>query len=61
MKYKEIKRRLKITNEDVAEMFGYKNLSAFTTSTAKPRIEKGIEVLYQRIVEQLEKEQKKAP
>lgn len=46
MTFKEIKRKLKLTNSDIAKMFGYKNMIAFTTSSAKKRIEKGLENFY---------------
>lgn len=46
---KQIKKELGIGNRDIADAFGYKNRAAYDMSSAKPRIEKGIEWLYDRI------------
>ena len=46
MKYKEIKKELRIIDADIAEMFGYKNKLSYANSTAKKRIEKGLEQFY---------------
>lgn len=46
---KEIKKELGIGNRDIADAFGYKNAGSYSRSTAKPRIEAGIEWLYSRI------------
>lgn len=47
--YNEIKKELNLTDAQIAEMFGYKNAISFSTSSAKPRITKGIENLYNKI------------
>jgi hypothetical protein len=43
---KKIKKELGIGNRDIADAFGYKNREAYSMSTAKPRIERGIEWLH---------------
>lgn len=48
---KQIKKELGIGNRDIADAFGYKNRAAYDMSSAKPRIEKGIEWMYNRIKE----------
>ena len=42
MNIKELKKELGLTNEQLAEFFGYKNSLSYRNSTAKPRIEKGL-------------------
>lgn len=49
MTYYEIKRKHNLTDAEIAEMFGYKNVSSFSTSSAKKRIERGIENFYNRV------------
>lgn len=44
--YKEIKKALQITDAEVAEAFGYKSKVAFANSSAKKRIEAGLEWMY---------------
>ena len=46
---KQIKKELGIGNRDIADAFGYANSGSYSRSSAKPRIEKGIEWLYSRI------------
>lgn len=46
---KQIKKELGIGNRDIADAFGYKNRAAYDMSSAKPRIEKGIEFMYDLI------------
>jgi hypothetical protein len=43
---KQIKKELGIGNRDIADAFGYKNRAAYDMSSAKPRIEGGIEWFY---------------
>lgn len=50
MKYQEIKRKHNLTDTEIAEMFGYKNASSFTNSSAKQRIKAGIENFYNHVV-----------
>ena len=47
MSIKEIKKKHNLTDNDLAEMFGYKNKLAYANSSAKERIEKGIERFYE--------------
>lgn len=49
MKFKEIKKKHSLTDNDISEMFGYKSKAAYANSSAKSRIEKGIENLYSKI------------
>jgi hypothetical protein len=46
---KQIKKELGIKNADIAKAFGYVNANSYATSTAKPRLQKGIEWLYETI------------
>ncbi|MBT0527112.1 hypothetical protein ACXA18_09635 [Riemerella anatipestifer] len=46
---KQIKKELGLKDAVIAEIFGYKKATSYTTSSAKPRIERGIEELYRRI------------
>lgn len=46
---KQIKKDLGIGNRDIADAFGYKNRAAYDMSTAKPRIERGIEWIYDKV------------
>lgn len=49
-KYLIIKRRLKMGDKDVAEMFGYKNAAAFSHSARKQQVIEGVVKLYERIL-----------
>jgi hypothetical protein len=46
---KQIKKELGIKNADIAKAFGYVNANSYATSTAKPRLQKGIEWIYETI------------
>jgi hypothetical protein len=46
MNIKEIKKAKKLTDRDIAKAFGYKTTAAYSYSSAKKRIEKGIEFVY---------------
>lgn len=46
-KYKQIKKKLNLTDEDIARMFGYKNRISFVNSTRKNHIVNGIVELYE--------------
>jgi hypothetical protein len=46
---KQIKKELGIKNADIAKAFGYVNANSYATSTAKPRLQNGIEWLYETI------------
>lgn len=50
MNIKEIKSKNDLKNTDIAKMFGYKNLESYQNSTAKKRIEQGLELFYDTIV-----------
>jgi hypothetical protein len=50
MNYQEIKRKHNLTDAQIAEMFGYKNPQSFSHSSAKKRIEKGIEAFYDKVI-----------
>jgi len=43
---KQIKKHLGIGNKDIAKAFGYKNQPCYANSSAKKRIEKGIEYIF---------------
>ncbi|SDE79531.1 hypothetical protein [Riemerella columbipharyngis] len=57
MTIKEIKKHLGLQNKDIAEMFGYKTPYAFNKSSARGRIEKGLELFYQKILDIIKKEE----
>jgi len=47
MTIKEIKKAYGLSDADIAEAFGYKSTMAYSNSSAKKRIESGLEWLYQ--------------
>ncbi len=49
MEFKEIKKELGLTNKDIAKMFGYKNVLAYTNSSAKKRLELGLQRFYVKV------------
>ena len=48
-KYKFVKKRLKITDAQVSEWFGYKNPMSFANSSGKEAIQKGVVSLFECI------------
>jgi len=46
---KQVKKELGLTNADIAEIFGYKNMNSYYASARRNYIENGIVVLYERI------------
>lgn len=44
--YREILNRLKLKDRDIAAAFGYKDLGAFTSSTAARRVKAGVEFVF---------------
>lgn len=52
---KKIKNILSITDDDIAEMFSYKNKLAYANSSAKTRIENGLVAFYTEIKKSEEK------
>ena len=52
MTYKQIKEKHSLTDASIAEMFSYKNTKSFTASSAKKRIEKGLENFYNKVFNQ---------
>jgi hypothetical protein len=46
MTIKEIKKVNSLSDADIARAFGYKSTMAYSNSSAKKRIEKGIEFIY---------------
>jgi hypothetical protein len=51
MTIKEIKRELKFTDSDIAEMFGYKNAVSYANSARKNHIENGVVKLYETMLD----------
>lgn len=45
-RYREILKKMGITDKVIAQAFGYKDLNAFASSTAANRIKKGVEFIY---------------
>jgi len=52
-KYKRLKKRLGITDKDVAKMFGYASLPSFSNSSGRIKIVEGIVSLYEMIGDKL--------
>lgn len=48
--YKEIKKKLGLTDERVGEMFGYKNIMSFKNSSGKKDIEAGLVRFYEMVI-----------
>lgn len=48
-KYKAIKKRLGLSDTDVARMFGYKDANTFRNSSGKDNVVNGIVGLYEQI------------
>jgi hypothetical protein len=46
MTIKEIKKLNSLSDADIAQAFGYKSTMAYSNSSAKKRIDKGIEYFY---------------
>lgn len=46
MTIKEIKKLNGLNDSDIAEAFGYKNAASYSNSSAKKRIEQGLEWFY---------------
>jgi hypothetical protein len=47
MNIDQLKKELNITNKDIADMFGFKNLISYSNSSAKVRYEKGLCKFYE--------------
>lgn len=47
----QIKKELGISNSDIAEFFGFKNTTAYNTSSAKKRYDNGLCAFYDKIKE----------
>lgn len=47
---KEIKEHLGLRNIDIAKMFGYKTPAAYNKSSARKRLEQGLELFYEKII-----------
>lgn len=52
---REIKKKLNITDADIAVMFNYKNASSYATSSAKKRVETGLVKFYELTIKNIEK------
>lgn len=50
-KYKAIKKKLGLTDTEIAKMFGYTSIQSYTSSSGKIKIVRGIVALYERIGE----------
>lgn len=44
--YREILKSMKLKDRDIAAAFGYKDLGAFTSSTAAARVKAGVEFVF---------------
>lgn len=49
MTIKQLKRKYGLSDSNIAEAFGYASTASYSNSSAKPRIEKGIVNIYQKI------------
>lgn len=52
-KYKAIKKRLGLTDTDVARMFGYTSLQSYASSSGKIKIVRGIVEFYELVGDKL--------
>lgn len=55
MDINEIKKKLEISNSDIAEMFDYKDANSYSNSARKASIDKGIVAIYNRTIENIKK------
>lgn len=53
MTIKQIKKELRLTNEDIAKFFGYKNKASYYHAARRKDIEAGIVEIYNRTVEHI--------
>ena len=44
--YREILKALNLKDRDIAQAFGYKDLNAFSSSTAAARVKRGVEFVF---------------
>ncbi|AYQ31464.1 hypothetical protein [Runella sp. SP2] len=51
-KYKTLKAKHELTDADIASWFGYTSPVAFTTSSAKKRITKGLVAFYEKVTKE---------
>lgn len=51
-KYKTLKAKHELTDAEIALSFGYKSPAAFSTSSAKERIIKGLVTFYEKITKE---------
>jgi uncharacterized protein (DUF427 family) len=58
MKFKEIKKLNGLNDSDIAQAFGYKNAASYSNSSAKKRIEKGLEWFYEMALDSKPREGK---
>jgi hypothetical protein len=49
--YKEVKKALRITDAEVAEMFGYSTTASFRNAARKKKIMEGVVALYNKTLE----------
>lgn len=56
-KYKAIKKRLGLKDEEIAQIFGYKDANGFRNSARRESVVKGIVELYEAIIYHLKIEE----
>lgn len=55
MDINDVKKKLGLSNSDVAEMFGYKDANSYSNSARKKSIDNGIVAIYKKTIEKIEK------
>ena len=55
MDINEVKRKLNLSNSEIAEMFDYKDANSYSNSARKKSIDKGIVSIYKKTIEKIEK------
>ena len=55
MDINDVKKKLGLSNADVAEMFGYKEANSYSNSARKKNIDNGIVSVYTKTIEKIEK------
>ncbi|BFP39507.1 hypothetical protein FGF1_03520 [Flavobacteriaceae bacterium GF1] len=55
MDINEVKRKLNLSNSEIAEMFDYKDANSYSNSARKKSIDKGIVAIYKKTIEKIER------
>lgn len=55
MDINDVKKKLSLSNSDIAEMFDYKDANSYSNSARKGSIDKGIVSVYTKTIENIKK------